>query len=195
MLKKIYQFWFKKNGWSIKGDFHPLPDKFILIAAPHTANFDFILGVMARSLLGLHSTKFLGKSQLFKWPYGFIFRAMGGQPVVRTKDNNLVDAVTGMFNSREKFSIALAPEGTRSKVKRLKTGFYHIARKAKVPIYPVGFDFSTKTIIIREPLYPTDNIKEDFRLLISFYANIKGKYPELGIDLSILESTVEGQNL
>jgi 1-acyl-sn-glycerol-3-phosphate acyltransferase len=194
MLKRFYQYWLKKNGWTVKGDFRPLPDKFIIIVAPHTANMDFIIGIMARSVLGLQSTKFLGKSQLFKWPYGFIFRALGGQPVVRTRDNNLVDEVTEMFNSHKKFSIALAPEGTRSKVKRLKTGFYHIARKAGIPIYPVGFDFKTKTIVIRDPIHPTDNIKDDFTLLFDFYADIKGKYPELGFDKSILNNTIAGQN-
>jgi 1-acyl-sn-glycerol-3-phosphate acyltransferase len=154
---------------------------------------DFFLGIMARSILEITSTKFIGKSELFRWPYGIIFRALGGQPVERTKDNNLVEAVVEMFNRRDKFSIALAPEGTRSKVKRLKTGFYHIARQANIPIYPVGFDFSTKTIIINKPLFPTDDIEQDFRLLLELFSNIKGKYPNLGVDMDMLESTIEGQ--
>ena len=113
--------------------------------------------------------------------------------MVRTRDNNLVDSVTEIFNRHEKFSIALAPEGTRVKVDRLRIGFYHIARKANIPIYPVGFDFGTKTIIIREPMIPSDNIENDLRELISFYANMQGKNPELGIDMSILESTISSQ--
>jgi len=193
MFKSFSTYWLKKNGWSIKGDFKPLPDKFILIIAPHTANIDFFLGLMIRSVLGIQETKFLGKSQLFKFPYGFLFRAIGGYPVVRTKDNNLVDDVTEIFNSHEKFSIALAPEGTRSKVDRLKTGFYHIARKANIPIYPVAFDFGTKVVIIKEPFIPSDNIESDFRKLIGFFAESKGKYPELGFDMSILPKTISGQ--
>lgn len=193
MFKRFSAYWLKKNGWSFEGDFEPLPDKFIIIVAPHTATIDFFLGIMARSVLGITSTKFLGKSQLFKFPFGFIFRALGGYPVVRTRDNSLVDSVTEIFNRHEKFSIALAPEGTRSKVTRIKTGFYHIAQKANIPIYPVGFDFGTKTIIIKEPLHPSDNIENDMRELISFYANLQGKIPELGIDLSILEKTISGQ--
>ena len=193
MFKRFSRYWLKKNGWSIDGDWSNLPNKYIIIVAPHTANIDFFLGLMVRSITGIHSTKFLGKSQLFKFPYGFIFRAMGGYPVVRTKDNNLVDAVVEIFNSHDKFSIALAPEGTRSKVDRLKTGFYHIARKANIPIYPVAFDFGTKVVVIKAPLIPSDNIENDFRQLIDFYAEIDGKYPELGIDKSIFGKTISGQ--
>ena len=193
MFKRFSRYWLKKNGWSIDGDWSNLPNKYIIIVAPHTANIDFFLGLMVRSITGIHSTKFLGKSQLFKFPYGFIFRAMGGYPVVRTKDNNLVDAVAEIFNSHDKFSIALAPEGTRSKVDRLKTGFYHIARKANIPIYPVAFDFGTKVVVIKAPLIPSDNIENDFRHLIDFYAEIDGKYPELGIDKSIFGKTISGQ--
>lgn len=193
MFKRFSTYWFKKNGWSFKGNFQPLPDKFIIVVGPHTANMDFFLGIMARSVLGITSTKFIGKSQLFRWPYGFIFRAMGGQPVERSRDNNLVEAVAEMFKKRDRFSIAIAPEGTRSKVKRLKTGFYYIARKAKIPIYPVGFDFSTKTVHINKPLVPSMDIERDFRLLFEFFSNIEGKNPELGVDMNMLESTIEGQ--
>ena len=193
MFKRFSNYWFKKNGWAVQGDFEPLPNKFIIIVGPHTANFDFFLGLMARSVLGLQSTKFLGKSQLFKFPYGFIFRALGGYPVERTKDNNLVDAVTDIFNSHEEFSIALAPEGTRSKVDRIKTGFYHIAKKVNIPIYPIAFDFGTKFVIVKEPFYPSDNFEDDMKELLSFYSNMKGKYPELGIDMSIFDRTISGQ--
>jgi 1-acyl-sn-glycerol-3-phosphate acyltransferase len=190
MFKRFSAYWLKKNGWSIIGKWDQLPDKFILAVAPHTANFDFFLGLMVRSVLGITSTKFLGKSQLFKFPHGFIFRALGGYPVVRTRDNNLVDAITEIFSEHDKFSIVIAPEGTRSKVNRLKTGFYHIAKKAQIPIYAVGFDFSTKSIRIREPLHPSDNLEEDLRELLSFYSSMKGKNPEMGVDMSILKNTI-----
>jgi len=192
MLKSIYKYWFRKGGWSVEGSFEPMPDKFIVVVGPHTANLDFFLGIMAKSILHLDTIKFLGKSQLFKFPHGFIFRALGGYPVVRSKDNNLVDSVTEIFNVHDKFCIALAPEGTRSKVDRLKTGFYHIAKNACVPIYPVGFDYESKTIIVHEPLTPGDNMEDDFRVLINFFACIKGKNPENGVDISILEKTVHG---
>lgn len=193
MLNWVYKYWFRKIGWSVRVPFDTYPDKFILIVAPHTASFDFVIGILSRAALGIHSTKYLGKSQLFKFPFGAFFRATGGYPVERNKNNNLVDSVAEIFNNHDKFSIALAPEGTRSKVSRLKTGFYHIAKKANIPIIPVGFDYGSKTVVAGHPFSPSDDIEQDFRLLFEFFDNIKGKYPERGIDISILEKTISGQ--
>lgn len=187
MLRYLYRFLLNQMGWKFEGSFEPRPPKFIVIVAPHTSNMDFVIGVMARSVLKLTSTKYLGKSQLFKFPHGFIFRALGGYPVDRTKHNNLVDAVVELFNSKDKFSIALAPEGTRSKVDRIKTGFYHIAKKAKVPIYLVGFDYNRKTIVIKEPMMPGEDVVEDFKHIIQFFSGIEGKVPELGVTMELFE--------
>ncbi|MDH5475043.1 MAG: 1-acyl-sn-glycerol-3-phosphate acyltransferase [Cyclobacteriaceae bacterium] len=182
MLKSIYRFvFFKVIKWKIIGDFDNIVDKYVVIVAPHTSNWDFIIGVMARSILNISNVKFLGKSQLFRWPYGFIFRAMGGHPVERTKQNNIVEAVVDLFNSKEKFAIALAPEGTRKKVNEFKKGFYHIAVGAEVPIYKVGFDFSKKTILVDKPFYPTDNMEEDMLTIMNFYRSIRGKHPEFEV--------------
>ncbi len=190
MIRFLYSYIFKSLGWKFEGSFESMPPKFILIVAPHTSNWDFPLGIMVRSITKINGTKFLGKSQLFKFPFGFIFRALGGYPVERNKDNNLVDAVVNIFSSKEKFSIALAPEGTRSKVNRFKTGFYHIAKKADIPIVLVGFDFKEKKIVIKDPFYTTDNIKEDFKYIISFFSSITGKNPEKGVDLSLYDSLI-----
>jgi len=89
--------------------------------------------------------------------------------VERTKDNNLVDAVVNIFDSKEQFSIALAPEGTQSKVTRFKSGFYHISKKANIPIILVGFDFKKKEIVIKEPFFPTTNMLADFKYIIVFF--------------------------
>lgn len=188
MMKAIFTSIFKLLGWGFQGSFEPKPSKYIIIVAPHTSNWDFPLGIMVRSIMGINKTKFLGKSQLFKFPYGFFFRSMGGYPVVRTKDNNLVDDVVEIFNSKDTFSISLAPEGTRSKVKRFKTGFYHIAKKANVPIYLVGFDYALKKIVIENPFYPTDNTLADFKHIIQFFSSITGKRPELGVDMSLYDT-------
>jgi 1-acyl-sn-glycerol-3-phosphate acyltransferase len=190
MLRFISKLWFKYSGWKIEGSFEPRPDKFMIIVMPHTANFDFFIGVFTRSLLRIGDANFLGKSQLFKFPYGFIFRALGGYPVDRSKGNNLVDAVVEIFDEHDKFACAIAPEGTRSKVTRLKTGFYFIAKKAGIPIIPVGFGYNNKTITIGEPMWPTDNFESDFVQLFKFYDNIKGKFPELGLDDVILKNTL-----
>lgn len=182
MLRTIYSFvFFKVIKWKIVGDFDISIKKYIVIVAPHTSNWDFVIGIMARSILKVKNVKFIGKSQLFKWPYGFIFRAMGGHPVDRTKHNNLVEAVVDIFNAKEKFAMALAPEGTRKKVNKFKTGFYHIAIKAKIPIYKVGFDFSRKLIIVDKPFHPTGNMDKDMTLIMDFYRSIRGKHPELEV--------------
>ena len=187
MFRYLFVLIFKLLGWSLEGSFEGKPPKFIVIVAPHTSNWDFPLGIMVRSIARINGTKFLGKSQLFKFPHGFLFRSLGGYPVERTKYNNLVDAVVAIFNSKEQFSIGLAPEGTRSKVNRLKTGFYHIAKKAEVPFYLVGFDFNRKKVVINEPMYPSDNMFKDFEIIINFFASIKAKNPELGVDKGLLE--------
>jgi len=186
MIRNLFAFIFKLLGWSLDGSFEPQPPKFIIIVAPHTSNWDFPLGIMVRRIARINRTKFLGKSQLFKFPHGFFFRALGGYPVERTKFNNIVDAVVDIFNRKEQFSIALAPEGTRSKVDRIKTGFYHIAKKANVPIILVGFDFTRKKVVIKEPMYTSDNILNDFKHIIDFFSTIKGKNPELGVDKVLL---------
>ncbi len=185
MIRNLNAFILKSLGWRFIGSFDSMPPKYIILVAPHTSNWDFPLGIMVRSIAKISNTKFLGKSQLFKFPYGFIFRALGGYPVERTKDNNLVDEVVNIFNSKEEFSISLAPEGTRSKVKRIKTGFYHIAKKTNIPIFLLGFDFSNKEVILSNPFYPTENMLEDFEYIIDFFSSIKGKNPALGIDMSL----------
>jgi len=152
-----------------------------VIVGPHTSNWDFPIGVLARSIIQIQDAKYLGKSSLFKWPHGFIFRALGGHPVHRSRNNNLVDAVIDLFNNKEKFAVALAPEGTRSKVESIKTGFYHIAVKAKIPIIKVGLDYSLKQTIIDAPFYPSGDIERDMPLILDFFSKIKGKHPELGI--------------
>lgn len=182
MFRAVAKFiYFKLMGWTVDGSFDPKIKKYIIILAPHTSSLDFPIGVMSRSILKIGDAKFLGKSSLFKWPFGFIFRALGGHPVDRTKSNNLVDAVVDIFDSKEKFAVALAPEGTRSKVEKLKTGFYHIAVKAKIPIIKVGLDYGNKRMLVDTPFYPSGKIDQDMPLIIDFYKKIKGRNPELGI--------------
>lgn len=193
MFRLFSQLYFKLTGWKLIGSFDGAPNKYIAIVMPHTANFDFFLGLMTRSQLNIKKAKFLGKSQLFKPPYGFIFRWLGGHPVDRSKDNNLVDAVVRIFDSHEEFAVAIAPEGTRSKVTRLKTGFYHIARKSGAAIIPVAFDYGKKEVVIGGPFYATADIANDFKYLSAFYDGKLGKRPELGVEEAIFSKTVTSQ--
>jgi 1-acyl-sn-glycerol-3-phosphate acyltransferase len=187
-MRHLYSLLFSLFSWTFEGESPKDLKKCIIIVAPHTANADFFIGVMARSVLQLRSTKYLGKSSLFKAPFGFIFRLLGGYPVDRSKNNNLVDAVVELFNSKERFSIALAPEGTRKKVPTIKTGFYHIAKKAHVPIVMVGFDFGSKKIKVSKPFYPGESMAKDFHDIITFFSACKGLNPDRGIDLSTYEN-------
>ncbi|MBS1557428.1 MAG: lysophospholipid acyltransferase family protein [Bacteroidetes bacterium] len=181
MLRPVYLLLFKITGWKTEGAFPPHLKKYIVAVAPHTSNWDFFIGIMARSILRMQNTKFLGKSQLFKPPLGWLFRLLGGYPVDRSTSHDMVHQVVDLFNRHDQFILAIAPEGTRQKVERLKTGFYYIARQAQVPIIPCGFDFAKKEVIIGSPLYTSASIEDDFRVLMDFYRGITGRNPELGI--------------
>ncbi|MGL4475063.1 MAG: lysophospholipid acyltransferase family protein [Shewanella sp.] len=176
----VYQFcrWLMKiSGWSFEGA-PPAINQYIMIVGPHTSNWDFIIGVIARGALNT-KINFLGKHQLFIPPWGWFFKAIGGSPVDRRKNNNLVDSAAQLFANHPHYKLALAPEGTRSPVTRWKTGFYHIATKAKVPIVAVGLDFSRKKIVIAAPLMPSDNQAQDINQLLDFFRTINGCKPKL----------------
>jgi 1-acyl-sn-glycerol-3-phosphate acyltransferase len=190
-MRHLYKLWFKLSGWKFKGAFPKDIKSYIVIVGPHTANIDFIVGIMIRGILRINHVKYLGKSQLFKAPFGFIFRWLGGTPVERGKYNNLVEAVAAKFKDNKNFAIGLAPEGTREKVNRIKTGFYHIAKIAEVPIIMVGLDFGTKSIKIKKPFYPTDDVVEDFKQIIGFFSSCKGIKQERGITNEVFKNMKE----
>ena len=110
----------------------------MIIAAPHTSWVDFPIAILARNASGI-KINFIGKDSLFKGPFGWFFKGLGGAPVYRSKNNRLVDAIVDIFNSREEFRLGLSPEGTRKKVEKWKTGFYYIAKGAGVPIVMATF--------------------------------------------------------
>ena len=115
MLRPLYLFLFNLFGWKINGSFPIELKKYIIAVAPHTSNWDFPVGLAARSILKIQKARFLGKSQLFKPAYGWFFRALGGYPVERSTSHDLVDQVVKIFNDHEEFILALAPEGTHEK--------------------------------------------------------------------------------
>jgi 1-acyl-sn-glycerol-3-phosphate acyltransferase len=181
MFRSIAKFIFKITGWKVEGNFPSELKKYIIAVAPHTSNWDFPVGVLARSVLHIEKAKFLGKHSLFKPPFGWFFRLLGGYPVDRSNRHDVVQQVVNIFNKHDEFIVAMAPEGTRKKVEKLRTGFYFIAKGANIPIIPVGFDFEKKVIKVGEPFWPTNNQDNDFQVLLDFYKKIKGKNPELGI--------------
>ena len=178
-MRALWILLFKISGWKVKGSL-PSANKFICAIAPHTSNWDVIVGMAARSILRVQDAKFLGKSQLFGPPFGWFFKMIGGIPVYRDKSHDMVDQVSSIIKSSGKFILAIAPEGTRKKVAKLKTGFWYIAKAANIPVVPVGLDYGKKEVVVGPPLYVTD-IDKDMSILWDFYRNITGKNPELGI--------------
>jgi 1-acyl-sn-glycerol-3-phosphate acyltransferase len=168
-------------GWKSVSTFPYHIKKYIIIVAPHTSGWDFILGILFRKALRLEKARYLGKQELFRPPFGFIFRLLGGYPVDRSKNRNMVDEVAKIFHAHQEFGIALSPEGTRARVDKLKTGFYNIAKQANVPIIMVGFDYSRKEAILSEPLYVSDDMEGDFESILHFFRPIQGKYPKKGL--------------
>jgi len=155
-------------GWKIIGDVPWHEKKYIIIVAPHTRNLDFIIGVMARGIVGFDS-KFLGKKSLFKAPFGWFFKMMGGYPVDRSKSTNLVDQVVEIYNNHERFVLAIAPEGTRKNVNDWKTGFYHIAHNAQIPIVRAKIDWEKKEVTFYKPIMTTGKIEIDLPKIKEVY--------------------------
>lgn len=166
---------FKFTGWKIKGT-APTLKKFVIIAAPHTSNWDFVYGMCAWKLYGF-SPRYLIKKELFFFPLSLLFKATGGLAVDRSKHNNLTDSIIEMFNERENFIAIIPPEGTRKLVKRWKTGFYYVALKAKVPIVMGSLDYKKKEANLSEPFYPTGDIEKDFLTFKEFYKGVTAKHP------------------
>ena len=164
-------------GWKAVGTFPKNLKKYVIIAAPHTHWLDFPLGVTIKYAEGA-PINYIGKASLFKPPFGFIFRWLGGAPVDRSKSNNKVETIVNTFNSHENFVLALSPEGTRKKIDKWKTGFYYIAKGANVPIIMATLDFGKKEVKISDPYYLTENMEEDFNFFHKFYEGVEGKIPE-----------------
>ena len=165
--------WFAKivffhlMGWKIIGDF-PRLNKFIIAVVPHRSNFDFVVGVLVRTILN-EEINFIGKKELFNPFTGWFFTAMGGSPINRETNENKVAAIVEIFNTRECFRLAIAPEGTRKKVDRWRTGFYHIALQANIPILLVNFNYNIKKVSFLKLFYPTGNLKKDLSLMEGYF--------------------------
>lgn len=163
-------------GWTIEGG-KPSVDKFVLIAAPHTSNWDFVYALACTHALGLE-VHWMGKDALFRGAQGRLFRALGGLPVDRSKKNDLVRALAAQFAARERFVLLVPAEGTRSRGTHWKSGFYHIARTADVPVAPGFLDYARKRVGIGPLQRLTGDVRADMAKIRAFYADKRGKYPE-----------------
>ena len=178
MKKLIYKFIFLRlMGWRIVGEIDKKLEKCVFIVIPHTSWFDFFIGIFTRGIIEVE-LNWLGKKELFGFPLGWYFRYMGGAPLDRKGGLNLVDSIAQVFESRKIFRLGLSPEGTRKKVTELKTGFYYIAEKAKVPIIPVAFNYGKKEVNFGSPFYTTGDIVADLKNVLPHFKDVVGKIPE-----------------
>lgn len=182
MKKRLYKLiFFKLMKWKIEGSIDESVKKCVLMVLPHTSWHDFYLGIFTRGILDMEMN-FIGKKELFRFPFGFYFRWMGGAPIDRVGNLNKVESIAKIFDNRSEFRLAISPEGTRKKTNELKTGFYYIAVQANAPIIPVAFDFGKKTVKIGKPFYPTSNYENDLNILLQHFTEAKGKIPENGFE-------------
>lgn len=165
-------------GWSVSITVPDYP-KCIICVAPHTSNWDFILGELAYASVG-RKAGFLMKESWFFWPLGCFFRAIGGIAVPRRRPGSasLTDFIIEKFRNTDKMSIAITPEGTRSRTSDWHTGFLHIAEGAGVPIVLGAIDFPSKRIMIEQTFTPTGDIDADMHSIKAFYSKFTGKYPD-----------------
>ena len=178
MLQRICRWiLYKRMGWTttITVD-HPA--KFIICLAPHTSNWDFIMGQLYATATGMR-TNFLMKREWFFWPMGALFRKMGGIPVERSRHTSMTDYLAQAATKRDTFRLCITPEGTRSLAPEWKMGFYFIALKARIPILLYALDYERREIRCTKLIMPSGHVEEDMRTIKLYYKDVKGKRPEL----------------
>ncbi len=176
MLKPIARFILWLCGWSLVGE---IPDdpKAVCIAAPHTSNWDGFWALVYKVAVGI-DIRFFAKHSLFWLPLGLVLRSLGGIPLDRSKATSAVQQAVAMFESRDRFYFGLAPEGTRALRTAWKTGFYRIAKIAKVPVFFGVLDYKNKRVGITGRLDLTDDMEADLRKCADFYDGIQGRWPD-----------------
>lgn len=179
MVRRLLLAMYRVRGWRALGQV-PEPRRFILIAAPHTSNWDFVNFLGLTADLGLRA-HFMGKLSLFRWPLGGFMKQMGGVPVDRRGGGNVVEQMVAEFARRAEFMLTVAPEGTRGKTTKWRTGFYQIALAAKVPMV-VGFmDYGTKTGGLGPLIWPSGDFRADMLKVLEVYRACIPKIPERAV--------------
>lgn len=177
-MKQISKFLLKILGWKTVGGVAP-ENKCIVIGAPHTSNWDFIISWLYYSSLG-GKANVLIKKEFFVWPFSSILRWMGGIPIDRSKGLNAIRQIIHQFNEREYMHLAISPEGTRKRTENWKAGFHIIATEAKIPIYLGSYDWGTKVVTIGPKFELTHDAKADIKRMKYYYREkgVVGKFPE-----------------
>lgn len=175
-MKKIYRFILRALGWTVEVDVD-LPDKSVICVAPHTTNWDLPLGLIVYKSLG-RKASFLIKKDWFFFPMNILFSALGGIPVDRSKKTSLTEQIAEVYNSKDKFELAITPEGTRKANGEWKMGFYYIALSAKVPIIVGAIDYKKKKVRFMKKVVPSGDLEKDLATIKECYRGVTAKYPE-----------------
>lgn len=177
MKRNFASFVFKLLGWQVINHTPPELKKYVVMMAPHTSNWDFVLGWIGYRALGI-SSSYLIKKEAFAFPLGVLLKSLGGIPVDRKSSTNIVFQVAEMFKKTDSLVITITPEGSRSLRRNWKRGFYHIAVNAGVPIALGFLDYKKKIGGIGEIIYPSGDYEKDFEQIKAFYTDKTGRYPE-----------------
>ena len=167
----------KITGWKVSGEL-PIEPRSVIIAAPHTSNWDFVFLIAATSALGVR-IHWLGKDSLFNHPLGFIMHWLGGIPVNRSKRTRLVSQIAERFQTQASLHLVIPPAGTRAHTDRWRSGFYHIAQSANVPVIFGFLDYPKKLAGISQAMPLSGRLKEDMDRIRVFYADKVGKVPAM----------------
>ncbi|MCB0044215.1 MAG: 1-acyl-sn-glycerol-3-phosphate acyltransferase [Caldilineaceae bacterium] len=189
----IWYFFFRRIlGWRVLGNI-PAESKYVIIVAPHTSNLDFFIGFIASRAIPLPFPNFAAKHTVFVGPIGALLKKLGGIPINRTKNHNVVDQIIDAFKERDHMIMAITPEGTRSKVQYWRSGFYHIAVGADAPIVMVAFDYEHRQIVLAPPFTPCGDPQVDMARIQEFYSEIQGRHPERQGPIGIRPAYLEGK--
>ena len=176
MKKTISKALLRLAGWKLGPVVEDVP-KCVICVAPHTSNWDFIVGKLFYTSIG-RNAGFLIKKEWFFFPLNLLFDWLGGVPVDRHKRTSVTDQMVEQFNQRKEFQLAVTPEGTRKRVEDWKKGFYYIAQKANVPILMAYFDYKKKEAGFKGVFYPTGNADKDIREIREHYRGVTACHPE-----------------
>jgi 1-acyl-sn-glycerol-3-phosphate acyltransferase len=194
MIFYIAKFLFWISGWKLNNQMPKGVRRSVMIASPHTSNWDFFYARIAFMLMGI-PVKFTVKKEWLKFPFNLIMNPLGAIGIDRspkagnTERKSMVDAMAEIFEGKEEMVVLVTPEGTRSKVTKWKSGFYYVAVIAKVPITLGYLDYKHKVAGVGKVVYPSGNYMKDMKIIMDFYKDINARYPEkFSVDLEVMES-------
>lgn len=176
LIRRLMLAWYERAGWSPEGRL-PGARKFVLMGAPHTSNWDFLVFLGTVEALGL-TPRFIGKDSLFRGPMGDFMRGLGGVPVDRNANQDMVAQMAARIRAADDFALVIAPEGTRSPTRHWRSGFYRIALAAGVPILCVGPDYERRRGVLGPLIEPTGDFEADMKPAWAFFRTLAPKHPE-----------------